>query len=62
MTFVHSPVDNSNHVKKRDEPYDPNGKVVMDNHPLMIMAELKKGVRKIYFLEMLFGKVKFGKF
>ena len=47
VMFVHSPVDSDGRVKKRDEPYDPNGKVVMDNHPLMIMAELRKGVRVV---------------
>lgn len=43
-SFVHCPVDSQNNLKKYDYQYDANGKVVMDNHPLMIMAEKKHKV------------------
>ncbi len=41
------PVDNKNHLKRFDEQYNSNGKVIMDNHPLMIMAQQKRRVRYV---------------
>lgn len=40
--FKYSSVDDKNKVKKLESPYASNGKVWMDNHPLMIMAQQRR--------------------
>ncbi|TRY67514.1 hypothetical protein TCAL_06427 [Tigriopus californicus] len=40
--FKYSFVDDKNKVKRLEEPYASNGKVWMDNHPLMIMAQQRR--------------------
>ena len=45
--FTYCPVSHNGELKSFDEPYHKNGKVRMDNHPLMIMALQKRRVRKV---------------
>jgi len=51
VVFRHCPVGNDNVLRRFDQPYNQNNKIVMDNHPLMIMAEQKRKVSSFLCIE-----------
>ena len=44
LRFQYCPVDEKNDLTQYSKPYNSNGKVRMDNHPLMIMAKKRQKV------------------
>ena len=47
--FTFCDVDERGYCQKFKKPYHKNSKVVMDNHPFIIMAKEKKKVISAYF-------------
>ena len=50
--YKYCPIDENDNCIKFKKSYNGNAKIVMDNHPLMIMAREEQKVKKRIFLKM----------
>ena len=48
--YKYCPIDENDNCIKFKKSYNGNAKIVMDNHPLMIMAREEQKVKEIFFL------------